>query len=244
MASLVQDQKDKLVDANKQLLVKERMAALGQLTATVAHEIRNPLGTVRSSIFSIEDAYQKDNKDRVKRALSLAERNIVRCDNIITELLDFTRHRDPRIEKVEMAEWLRALVQEQSIPSTIGVELRLDDTMALEIDKGELYRAVVNVVDNAIQAMEQREGFQQVNRLTVQTQIVDNRFEIIVEDTGPGISEKDKARITEPLYSTKTYGVGLGLAIVQKVMDQHQGGLEFTSIEKEGSRFTLWLPIA
>ena len=238
----IQIQKDKLIEANKQLLLKERLVALGQLTATVAHEIRNPLGTVRASIFSLNEAYQKNNRERIERSLILAERNIVRCDAIITELLDYTRNRDQKMATVEITEWLKRLIDEQDIPGAIDLQLELNDPAELSIDKGEFYRAMVNVIENAVQAMMQREDGKSINRLTIQTLQKEAQYEIRVSDTGPGITEENRTKILEPLFSTKTYGIGLGLPIVQKIMQGHNGGLELISEYGQGTTVILWLP--
>ena len=107
-----------------------------------------------------------------------------------------------------------------------------------------------NDIKNAIKSVSSLVGDENINRwkrkekiLSVKTRVSDNRCEIIIADTGPGIPAENKEKIFEPLFSTKIYGVGLGLSIVNQIMRQHNGGVEMVSIINEGTTFTLWLPV-
>ncbi len=241
LEELVEERTRELKEAQAELIRKERLSALGQLTATVAHEIRNPLGTVRTAVFAIGDAIERDEMGRLERARQLAERNIVRCDRIITELLDYTRERALNLEPTRVDEWLDALLDEQAIPGDIVCEKELSAGAEVPIDREHLRRAVINVVENAVDAL-QEEG-RIGNELTVSSHVVGNRLEIRVSDTGPGIPADVMEKIFEPLFSTKTYGVGLGLPIVKNIMEQHGGGVEIQSEVARGTIIVLWLPV-
>ncbi|BBO81864.1 hypothetical protein DSCO28_24300 [Desulfosarcina ovata subsp. sediminis] len=242
LEEMVASRTKELRDAQKELVRKERLAALGQLTATVAHEIRNPLGTVRTSIFSLSENIERNEKKRVDRALLLAERNILRCDRIITELLDFTRQKNLKKRPVKIDSWLEHLLAEQTIPEEIEYKLALDSGVSVPVDTEYLRRAVVNVIANALQALEEKGGTEM--GMTVRTTIAGERIEIGVADTGPGISDDIREKIFEPLFSTKSIGVGLGLSIVEDIMAEHDGGVEIESEPGKGTEVVLWLPVA
>jgi signal transduction histidine kinase len=246
LEELVIERTRELEEAQAELVRQERLSALGQLTATVAHEIRNPLGTVRTAVFSIGDAIGRDEMKRVKRALRLAERNIVRCDNIISDLLDYTRERVLQRTPTHIDTWLSGVLDEQSIPENITCVRQLNagakDEVDIWIDSENLRRAIINVVDNALDAMREVEPVNGGHRMTVSTHMAENRLEIQVSDTGCGIGDEDIDRIFEPLFSTKSFGVGLGLSVVKTIMEQHDGGVEISSKAGVGTTVVLWLP--
>jgi PAS domain S-box-containing protein len=225
--------------AQNELLRKERLAALGEFTGTVAHELRNPLGAVAAAAHVLRRKFTGQDAD-VEKALEFANRGIKRCDNIITELLDFARAKGLQPLPTKLEDWLSALLAEQELPA--GVTLRHDfetnDTLAC-FDPEEMRRAVINLVDNACQAMTGESGVK--GQLIVGTRATSERIEIDVTDSGPGIPRDSLARVLEPLYSTKTFGTGLGLPTVQRIMEEHGGGLEIDSEEGQGTQVTLWL---
>jgi PAS domain S-box-containing protein len=246
LEELVQERTRALEQTQAELLRRERLAALGRLTATVAHEIRNPLGTVRTAVFAIGEAMERNQMGRVEPALQLAERNVVRCDNIINELLDYSHDRVLQLHSTHIDTWLGALLDEQAIPQDIVCVRKLTSDLKVPIDREHLRRAVVNVVENAVQAMQEQAS--QDHCLTVCTRIVGDgsRLEIEFRDTGPGIPDDVLPRVFEPLFSTKSLGGGLGLSVVKNIMEQHGGGISLRSVAADGEQpggtsVVLWL---
>ncbi len=243
LEELIAERTRKLQEAQGELIRKERLATLGQLTATVSHELRNPLGAIKPSLYVIKKKIPLED-ERLQEAIARVERSVDRCDHIIDELLDFTRIRDLGLEPTSLDEWLGDVLDEQPMPDglTLVRELSLSG-MAVPIDPERMRRAVVNVYDNACQAMlgERLDG---EGKLTVRTRAVNGRVEIEIADTGPGILPEDQAKIFEPLFSTKGFGVGLGLPTVKQIMEQHGGGIEVDSEPGKGARTVLWLPFA
>lgn len=216
-----------------EVLRQERLATLGRLTATVSHELRNPLGVIRTSAFIIKEG-RVDTNPHVTRALERVDRCVVRCDRIIDELLDFTRTSELEPEPTPLDSWLDSALSEQDLPG--GVELRRDFSMAgidIAIDRDRIRRAVINVFDNACQAMTDPATKSDVDArhiLTVTTRVSDDRIEIVFEDSGPGIPADVRQMIFEPLFSTKGFGVGVGLPAVKQIMEQHGGGIDIDSV--------------
>ena len=258
LEELVTERTRELEKAQGNLIRQERLAALGKLTATVAHEIRNPLGTINTSVFAIGDALERDQMERVKRSLKLTERNIRRCDKIITELLDFTRKRELKPEPVVIDSWLGNLLDEQQFPEGIESKRDFRTGIRLPIDREYMRRAITNVITNAVQAMEDEESPGQ--ELKVETAVAGDMLEIRITDNGIGISADIREKIFEPLFSTKGFGVGLGLSIVKDIMEAHGGGIAIQCAvgeqgpegppelvegpAKGGTTVILWLPIS
>ena len=249
LQDMVDERTKELEVAHAQLLSKERLATLGQLTAVVSHELRNPLGTIQSSLFIIKERLLgKDLK--LDKQLERAERNIKRCNNIIEEMLYYTRERAPDLKVTEFDKWLEELLDEHVIPSGIRLTRKLSAGIKILFDPEQLYRCVTNVINNACEAMmeksepqtKEREGVED-NQLIVETGIVNNRLNVRIIDSGPGISQERLEKVFEPLYSTKSFGAGLGLSIVKQIIEQHKGGIEIKSKPMKGTVITWWLPI-
>lgn len=227
-----------------ELLRKERLAAMGQLTGTVAHELRNPLGALAMSLGVIGQKTGSAGLD-LERALGRANRAMSRCETIITELLDFARAKGIQPQPTCLDKWLSDLIKEYGTPE--GVTLSADlgcGAQVLAIDRDELRRAVINVLDNACDAMAlNKNGDGEDYELSVVTRIEGARLEMIFTDSGPGIPASILPDIMEPLFSTKSFGTGLGLPIVKRIMEEHGGGIEVGSQEGRGARILLWLPV-
>jgi len=241
----VEERTAELHQAQGELLRRERLAALGQLTATVSHELRNPLGAIRTAVYLIRG--RTDDKGLgVEAALERADRSITRCDNIITELLDFTRTTDLSLENFRVGDWLDRLLYEQNAPE--GVTVRNEMTardLEVAFDEDRFRRVVINVFNNACEAMS--EDYERTGRqdymLGITSRVSEDRFELIFHDNGPGIAPDTLEKIWEPLFSTKSFGVGLGLPTVKQIMQQHAGGIDITSNLGQGTDVVLWLPL-
>ncbi len=222
-------------------------ATLGRLTATASHELRNPLGVIRPSTFVAHDGLNGATP-RVQRALERIDRSVIRCDRIIDELLGFTRISGLEPEPTPIDTWLDGTLKEQALPA--GITLRRDFGLAdttVPFDHDRFRRAIINVFDNACQAMTGEAGPEEAADadnavLSVTTQRTNGRVEVIFEDRGPGIPADVLPKIFEPLFSTKGFGVGLGLPVVKQIMDQHGGGIEIDGAVTSGTRVCLWLP--
>ncbi len=243
------DNMAKLREAQDEIMRKGRLAQLGQLIATVAHEIRNPLGAVRTASFLIERKIKGKELGLEPQLLRIAN-GITRCDAIITQLLDFSRIKALNAETVEFDSWLAKLVEEEArgLPEVVAIQCELGlDGRTAEIDPTQLGRAIINLLYNASEAMvgkgDQPEKFACANpQITVSTRLGPRGIEVAVSDNGPGISKENIARILEPLFTTKSFGTGLGLPAVEKVAENHGGGLLVASEPGNGACFTLWFP--
>jgi signal transduction histidine kinase len=242
LEELVEDRSRELEAAQREVVRNERLAAIGQLTGTVSHELRNPLGTIRSS-FAIVGTHLQTAHGPVARALERIERNIDRCVTIIDELLAYTRVRDMHLEAVAIDDWLTELVVDEDVPHAISVVLDCQSGRDVLVDRERLRRAVLNLLQNAWQALTESEHDCLQATVAISTRVVDGRLALAVADNGPGIPEDIRERIFDPLFSTKSFGVGLGLPLVRQVVEQHGGDISVDTALDEGTTITLTLPL-
>jgi len=241
----VYERTHELQEAQDELLRRERLSVLGQLTATVSHELRNPLGAMRPSAYVLRKKLEGVGDPSMTEALVRIERSIDRCDHIIEELLDFTRASRLQKTSTNLDSWLQFAVGEQDIPA--GIQIDFDtglDNLKADIDSFRMRRVVINVLENSIQALTSEDdgSIQADARIHITTGLRDGRIETRFHDNGPGIPEDVMPHIFEPLFSTKNFGVGLGMPAVQQIMELHGGGIEVASVAGQGTTVTLWIP--
>ena len=228
--------------AEAELLKAERLSVLGQLTATVAHELRNPLSAIRNTLFTVKELAANGGV-KLDRPISRMERSIERCDRIISDLLEYTRSRELKRADVAFDRWLGDVIGEQSLPELVKVERMLDAPGAsVPIDSDRVRRVVINLIENAAQALGENPP-ERERRVTVGTTVLDSDIVLTIEDTGPGIPPENLARIFEPLFSTKSFGTGLGLPTVKQIITQHGGTIGVESEVGRGTTVTVRLPL-
>jgi two-component system, NtrC family, sensor kinase len=213
----------------------ERLATLGEVAGGVAHELRNPLNVVKTSVYYLLNARNptpQKNADHLNRI----ERNVELADNVISSLSSFARLPVPDLRPIEVEALVREALEVN--PPSEGIELAIDCPRELALalgDRDQLRIALGNLIRNANDAMAHG------GRMAISGYLVDGSIEISVSDTGVGIDPKDLARIMEPLYSTKARGLGLGLAIARSIVEKNQGSLRVQSELGRGSTFTVRL---
>ncbi len=229
-----------------QLLATEGFAVLGQITATVSHELRNPLGSMRNSVFAIAESTRGKGLN-VEKALDRVDRNIQRCDNIIGDLLDFAQQREPDLAPSAVDTWLNRALDKQKLPVGFSLNRRLAAPGAEAlIDEEQLECVIEKLVENACHAIvDARESSDREpgTEIEVESRLAEDRLEIAIADKGPGIPGDVLPKIFEPLFSTRGFGVGVGLPTAKRIMEQHGGGIEITSQPGIGTRALIWLPL-
>ena len=242
MATDINEYQTEIENVQGDLLRSERLAALGTLIATVSHEIRNPLGTIRTAVYSIGKRLDGQNIG-IQKTLDRAERSIDRCDNIIEELLDYTRTPKLETKRTVIDDWIKKLLDDQNFDPLINLSCQLNAPATAQLDQVRFQGCLLNTINNACQAMIESEEDGQTYNLSVITAINGDEIVIKVKDSGPGISPENIEKVFEPMFSTRAFGVGLGLSIVEKVIQQHNGRMEIDSQLGEGTTVSLWLPV-
>ncbi len=239
-----------LHDAQDEIIKRGKLAQMGQLVATVAHEIRNPLSAVRTSAFLLRRKLigQAVNVDA---QLLRIDNSVARCDGVITQFLDYARSHQLEYQEYNFDDWVVKLVEEeaQKLPAAVEVECDLGlESRTVSFDQSRLSRALINLISNASEAMvgkgdDPAKFATQAPKITIVTRCSERGVEIDVCDSGPGIAEEHVAKIFEPLFTTKSFGTGLGLPAVVQVLEQHGGGLNVKGGLGTGATFTAWIPL-
>ena len=253
VTALNRDLADKMLrlkEAHEELVKRGRMEQLGQLTATVAHEIRNPLGAVRTSAFLLERKVRGKGLG-VETQIDRINKGVTRCDNIITQLLDFSRTKQLTCRAENLDDWLASTVEEEAarLPEIVALTCTLGlGDVNVPFDPARLRRAVANLMNNASEAMvgagDDPARFTTASpRIDVSSFLQGDHVVIRVADCGPGISAENLSKIREPLFTTKSFGTGLGVPAVEKILEQHGGFLTITSEVGRGATFDIHLPL-
>ena len=215
----------------------ERLAAIGQVAGGIAHELRNPLNVVKTSVYYLLNA-RNPTPEKTAEHLKRVERHVTLADSVITALSSFARMPVPDRKPVSMAGCIREVLELNPVPEQVRVEVVCPETLPPVLaDPGQLQIVFGNLIRNA------REAMPQGGRLTVNAAVVEEAIEVSIGDTGVGIPPSDLMRVMEPLYSTKARGLGLGLALARAILEKNQGSLRVVSTIDQGTTFTVRLPI-
>lgn len=222
-----------------QLIRADRLAAMGELTAGVAHEVRNPLGIIRATVQLLEDA--QGDKARIAQAAEVIKQEIDRLDKVIKALLDFGRPSRPTMVTTDLGAVLEDVVlftTRFAKQANVRIELvPLPELRPVHGDPDQLKQVFLNLVTNAVQAMGETGGDIQVKAGTDGDYIT-----VTVSDTGPGIVPEDLPKVFDPFFTKRAEGTGLGLTIVHRILDAHNGHIEVESSDS-GTTFTVTIPV-
>ncbi len=217
----------------------ERLGGLGEMVASVAHEIKNPLGIVRSTAEILVRRLGKAAPDQVRLAAIIVDETS-RLDAVVREFLDFARPRKMEVGEVDLEKMLgRVLefIRPAAGKNAIDVVLECEAGLSIPGDENQLYRAALNILMNAVQAMPEGGGIRINAGRHGRGQVV-----IAFSDTGPGMSEEVRRQAFTPFYTNKTRGTGLGLAIVKNIIEAHHGSITVDSSAGQGTTFWVTLP--
>lgn len=232
---------EKLRSTFEQLRRADRLAALGQLSAGLAHEIRNPLGSIKGSVEILEN----DIPPRHPRYefVKIIKDEVARLNAIVGEFLKFARPSDPQFEEGSVNELIEStcrLLNKQAREAKVQIVTDLDPSLPnLSMDRDQIRQVLLNVMLNGIQAM--REGGEL--RISSRCMAPAGLLLIDISDEGPGILEEDRERIFDPFFTTKPLGTGLGLSVSYQLVKNHQGEIAVKSNERKGTTFRLQFPL-
>lgn len=228
-----------LQDSFEQLKRADRLSAVGQLSAGLAHEIRNPLASIEGAV----DVLEKDqgSGDRKAEFLSIIKKECRRLNGLLSNLLDFARPRQPRIKVMHVRKVIDSVVSLAAHTGErkgVSIQVRVpEDLPTIKGDIEQLQQVILNLTLNAIQAMP--EG----GNITLAAEQANEQFAIRVVDEGSGVEEEDVDRIFDPFYTTKPAGTGLGLAVAHQIIRQHGGVIKAERNPEKGMTFSVLLPL-
>ena len=231
-----------LVEAQRSLVEQSRKALLGDLVASLCHELRNPLNALNASLFVIHRKVA-DDYPNLEKTFDRSSRTIERCTSILNDLYDFALTHQFNAVEMDLDEWLHGFLHGFDMPAEINLTIKASSQVpACLADADHLSKAFGKILRNAVLAVTANRADGDEPQIEIRLEDAGGRIELSVRDNGPGMSDEVRAKAFEPLYSTRGFGVGLGLPIARQVMKRHGGGIELNTLEGEGTTVTLWLP--
>lgn len=218
--------------------ISEKFAILGQVTSSVAHEIRNPIGVIKNSVYYLNLKLKDTSNENVAKHLKIMERNINSADHIISDLLEIGQNKRSQLESAGLDTILESTFANLIIPKNIQVIKKLDKIPKLQVDPEHIQRLFLNIIQNAFAAMPQG------GKLTIQLSISGNCVEISFQDSGEGISKENLQKLFTPLFTTKAKGLGLGLIICRQIVETYKGEIKISSNVGEGTLVVIRLPLS
>jgi len=221
----------------EQLLVSERLAAIGELATMVGHDLRNPLTGIVGAAYYLKMRLGSKMDKKTLEMLELIEKDVEYSNKIVNDLLDFSK--DIRLVRTKTN--IKSIAKETLVRMKIPRKVRILDltkrTHEVFVDADQMKRVFVNIIKNAIEAMP-RGG-----KLEIKSEKVNNSLKVTFRDTGEGISKENMNKLGSPLFTTKAKGVGMGLAICKRLIEAHGGSISVESKEKVGTCVTVTMPI-
>ncbi|MBI2831281.1 MAG: PAS domain S-box protein [Chloroflexi bacterium] len=225
----------------EQLLSYERLATLGKIAGTISHELRNPLAAIDTSVFYLQTKKLKEVDEKVLTHLNRIHASVLRSSAIIQALQDFTQLGTPHLADLDLRAVVTEALLNTKMPATVQLVRNFPGVEALvKADSEQLRKAFGNVITNAVQAM----GDKGVLTITISLNRDRDQAEVSFTDTGSGIAPEHRNRLFEPLFSTKTWGIGFGLPVVKAIIDKHNGTIEVKSEAEKGATFIVRLPLS
>ena len=225
-------------DAQLQMERSQKLSVVGQLAAGVAHEIKNPLASIKGAADILTD----DDTSRADREefRDILRNEIRRIDATVSEFLEFARPKETRFEPVDLSRTLAATLRQieaHAKSDGVSIETDIQDGIVVDGDREKLHQMALNIMLNAIQASERED--------TIRVSLSDrgeNDAEITIEDSGAGIEPDNLERIFDPFFTTRASGTGLGLAVVKDIVESHSGNVSIDSKTGRGTTVTVTLP--
>ena len=252
----VEERSRKLLEVQEELARKEKLSILGQLSGSVGHELRNPLGVMGNAVYFLKMVLA-DADETVKEYLGMIEHEIGNSQRIIADLLDFARTRTPQRRAVSAAELIKNSLGTCAVPGEVTVAVDVPQALPdLSVDPQQIGQVLQNFITNAVQAMPEGGslsiGAREARNFKFQVSTLEKAraptaegdwVAISVADTGEGIAPEHMGKLFQPLFSTKPKGVGLGLVVCKNIVDANGGWIEVESEQGKGTTFTVWLPV-
>ncbi|MCK5096539.1 MAG: two-component sensor histidine kinase, partial [Desulfobacteraceae bacterium] len=236
---IIEERADERLKLKEKLRKAEHLSAIGEMTAGVSHEIRNPLGIIKSSADLLKKQIAKNGLDTTIPNIIIEESG--RLNNIIKDFLDFAKPKMPDLYPCQVEEIIEkniAFFSPQVKNNGFEIEKKFESNLPeINADSTMLYQAFLNVFLNSFQAMGD------TGKIIVEIFLTDNYIIINFLDQGSGVKEKELEKIWTPFYTTKDSGTGLGLGIVKNIIDAHNGNIEISNRKLKGAKVAITLPV-
>ncbi len=233
----VKERTQQLLEAQEELVRTEGLIVLGKIASSVGHELRNPLGVMNNAVYFLH-AVLPDADESVKEYLEIIHDEITAADHILSDLLDAVRTKPPNPDSVEIREMITQALRACPIPESVTVQLDIPDSSPqLLVDPLQIQQVFRNLLSNAVEAMP--EG----GTLEIRAEPEGTTVTVSIRDSGSGMTPQTLHKLFQPLFTTKTRRIGLGLAVVKNLTEANGGSIEVQSKPGKGSTFSVTLPV-
>lgn len=231
------DTKKDLENVQEKLIRSERLAAVGELASGVGHELRNPLNVIRNCAYLLNISLSDEGDEEARNTLEVLDKQIDAANKIVTDLMDFTRITPPSRQRTDINSLVNESLSYVTVPEKVNINAKLNgNSYKINVDPEQIGRVFTNVVTNACQSMNGK------GELDIETNAGDSYVRVSFKDSGCGIPEENIDKIFEPLFTTKPKGIGLGLAISKRLVEQNGGKIDVVSKVGKGTTFNIDLP--
>jgi PAS domain S-box-containing protein len=233
----VEERTRELKKSQEQLLKAQRLAVIGELAGMVGHDLRNPLTSISGAEYYLKKRLSPEVDSKIKEMLVLIEKNIAYSNKIINDLLDYSREIELELMESNSKLIVKEALSLVEIPKNVRTVDLTENKPKIMVDVGKIKRAFVNIIKNAVEAMPKG------GTLTIKSRKLEGNLEIVVSDTGAGMSKETLEKLWAPLFTTKAKGMGFGLPICKRFIEAHGGSISAKSTPRKGTTFTVRLPI-
>ena len=231
-------QRAKLKEAQEELIQANKYKVLGELASGMAHEIRNPLGSIQGSLEILKEDYKEG--DKKAEFLNILFKEIKRLNRVVTDFLSYARPTQPALVDCDLNQLISesiSIIKPEADKKQIRLNLHsVSKLPQIQADSSQLKQALLNLLLNSLQAIEKS------GEISITSETSNGWISVEIKDTGPGISPENLSRVFTPFFTTKNEGVGLGLGIVERIVRNHRGKITVESQFGQGTTFTIRLP--
>jgi signal transduction histidine kinase len=237
LEELVEKRTIELKEAQEQLLKAERLATIGELSAMVGHDLRNPLTGIANAAYYLKMKISPKMGAKVQEMLDVIDKDVEYSNKIVNDLLEYSRPITLELTENNPKSLLKEALALVNIPTNVHVLDLAEDKPKIKVDADKMKRVFVNIIKNSVEAMP--EG----GKLTIMSKETKGKVEIAFTDTGAGIPKEALEKLFVPLFTTKARGMGFGLSICKHIVEAHGGKISVESTVGKGTVFTLIIPI-
>jgi signal transduction histidine kinase len=239
LENMIKEKTEKLLRANEEINRSKRLSIMGVLSATIAHELRSPLGAIGVAAYNLR---KKVDKPDVRKYIDGIDEKINESKQIIDNLLNYTRFKTPQFEKVGLNsvidECIELISYKHDKDVAIIRELASTGDLTIELDPIQIKEVINNILTNAYDAVSDDTG-----KIVIKAEKKDDKVKIIIKDNGNGINNENMEKIFEPFFTTKVRGTGLGLPVCRQIINYHSGEIGIESHEGIGTAVNIILPL-
>jgi PAS domain S-box-containing protein len=236
LEKLVEKRTAQLKESQERLVKAERLAAIGELAAQVAHDLRNPLTSINTAVYYLRDVMKAERSSQLARTMELIEKSVKHANAIVSDLLEYSRAEVGERKPIRLLDLVNLALERSPVGRGVRVELEVPPGLTVFVDEQKMLRVFNNLVRNANDAMPKG------GTLHISASQAGETVTLRISDTGVGIKKEHMGKLFSPFFTTKSQGMGLGLPICKRIVEGHSGSISIDSTYRKGTTVTVTLP--